>query len=63
MHINEGVMSEIDILVNEYIEYCQTHGREPNLAKCFEFVKANMDDDVEDKDLYPIIKNVFKNTG
>jgi hypothetical protein len=62
MHINEGVMSEIDLLVNEYKEYCQTHGREPNLTKCFEFVKANMDDDVEDKDLYPILKNVFIDT-
>ena len=62
MHINEGVMSEIDILVNEYKEYCQTHGREPNLTKCFEFVKANVDDDFEDKDLYPIIKNVFIDT-
>ena len=62
MKINEGIMSEIDMLVNEYKDFCATHGREPTLAKCFEFVKANMDGDFEDKNLFPIIRNVFIDT-
>lgn len=59
MKINEGYMSEINMLVNEYKEYCETHGREPNLQKCFAYVKANLGEEVSDRDLFPIVKDMF----
>lgn len=59
MKINEGYMSEINMLVNEYKEYCETHGREPNLQKCFAYVKANLDVEANDRDLFPIVKDMF----
>src|SRR5574344_544410 len=59
MKINESYMSEIDLLVNDYKEFCETHGREPNLQKCFAYVKANLDVDVNDRDLFPIVKDMF----
>lgn len=59
MKINESYMSEIDLLVNDYKEFCKTHGREPNLQKCFAYVKANLDADVNDRDLFPIVKDMF----
>ena len=62
MKINEGIMSEIDMMVNEYKDFCATHGREPTLAKCYEFVKARWDEETDPKDLFQIIKNVFIDT-
>ena len=62
MKINEGIMSEIDMMVNEYKDFCATHGREPTLAKCYEFVKARWDNETDPKDLFQIIKNVFIDT-
>jgi hypothetical protein len=59
MKINEGYMSEINLLVNDYKEFCETHGREPNLQKCFAYVKANLDEEVSDRDLFPIVKDMF----
>lgn len=59
MKINEGYMSEINLLVNDYKEFCETHGREPNLQKCFAYVKANFGVDVNDRDLYPIVKDMY----
>ena len=59
MKINEGYMSEINLLVNDYKEFCETHGREPNLQKCFDYVKANLDEVVNDRDLFPIVKDMF----
>ncbi len=59
MKINESYMSEIDLLVNDYKEFCETHGREPNLQKCFAYVKANLDEEVNDRDLFPIVKDMF----
>ena len=59
MKINESYMSEIDLLVNDYKEFCKTHGREPNLQKCFAYVKANLDEEVNDRDLFPIVKDMF----
>lgn len=59
MKINEGYMSEINLLVNDYKEFCETHGREPNLQKCFAYVKANLDEEVNDRDLFPIVKDMF----
>ena len=59
MRINESYMSEIDLLVNDYKEFCKTHGREPNLQKCFAYVKANLDEEVNDRDLFPIVKDMF----
>lgn len=59
MKINEGYMSEINLLVNDYKEFCETHGREPNLQKCFAYVKANLDEKVNDRDLFPIVKDMF----
>ena len=56
MKINEGIMSEIDMMVNEYKDFCATHGREPTLAKCYEFVKARWDEETDPKDLFQIIK-------
>lgn len=52
-------MSEINLLVNDYKEFCETHGREPNLQKCFAYVKANLDAEVSDRDLFPIVKDMF----
>ena len=62
MKINEGIMSEIDMMVNEYKDFCATHGREPTLAKCYEFVKARWDEETDPKDLFQLIKNVFIDT-
>ena len=62
MKINEGIMSEIDMMVNEYKDFCATHGREPTLAKCYEFVKERWDNETDPKDLFQIIKNVFIDT-
>lgn len=59
MKINEGYMSEINLLVNDYKEFCETHGREPNLQKCFAYVKANLGEEVSDRDLFPIVKDMF----
>lgn len=59
MKINESYMSEINLLVNDYKEFCKTHGREPNLQKCFAYVKANLDEEVNDRDLFPIVKDMF----
>ena len=59
MKINEGYMSEINLLVNDYKEFCETHSREPNLQKCFAYVKANLDEVVNDRDLFPIVKDMF----
>lgn len=59
MKINEGYMSEINLLVNDYKEFCETHGREPNLQKCFAYVKANLEEEVNDRDLFPIVKDMF----
>ena len=59
MKINEGYMAEINLLVNDYKEFCETHGREPNLQKCFAYVKANFGVDVNDRDLYPIVKDMY----
>lgn len=59
MKINEGYMSEINLLVNDYKEFCETHGREPNLQKCFAYVKANLGAEVSDRDLFPIVKDMF----
>lgn len=59
MKINESYMSEIDLLVNDYKEFCKTHGREPNLQKCFAYVKANLEEEVNDRDLFPIVKDMF----
>ena len=59
MKINEGYMSEINLLVNDYKEFCETHGREPNLHKCFAYVKANLDEEVSDRDLFPIVKDMY----
>ena len=59
MKINEGYMSEINLLVNDYKEFCETHGREPNLQKCFAYVKANLEAEVNDRDLFPIVKDMF----
>lgn len=59
MKINEGYMSEINLLVNDYKEFCETHGREPNLQKCFAYVKANLDVEANDRDLFPIVKDMF----
>lgn len=59
MKINEGYMSEIDMLVKDYKEFCETHGREPNLQKCFAYVKTNLDEEVNDRDLFPIVKSMF----
>ena len=59
MKINEGYMSEINLLVNDYKDFCETHGREPNLQKCFAYVKANLDEEVNDRDLFPIVKDMF----
>lgn len=59
MKINEGYMSEINMLVNDYKEYCETHGREPNLQKCFAYVKANLGVEANDRDLFPIVKDMF----
>ena len=59
MKINKSYMSEIDLLVNDYKEFCETHGREPNLQKCFAYVKANLDKEVNDRDLFPIVKDMF----
>lgn len=52
-------MSEINLLVNDYKEFCETHGREPNLQKCFAYVKANLGEEVSDRDLFPIVKDMF----
>ena len=59
MKINEGYMSEINLLVNDYKEFCETHGREPNLQKCFAYVKANLGEEVSDRDLFHIVKDMF----
>lgn len=59
MKINEGYMSEINMLVNDYKEFCETHGREPNLQKCFAYVKANLGVEANDRDLFPIVKDMF----
>ena len=59
MKINEGYMSEINLLVNDYKEFCETHGREPNLQKCFAYVKANLGEEVSDRDLFPIVKDMY----
>lgn len=59
MKINEGYMSEINLLVNDYKEFCETHGREPNLQKCFAYVKSNLGEEVSDRDLFPIVKDMF----
>lgn len=59
MKINEGYMSEINLLVNDYKEFCETHGREPNLQKCFAYVKANLGVEANDRDLFPIVKDMF----
>lgn len=59
MKINESYMSEINLLVNDYKDFCETHGREPNLQKCFAYVKANLDEEVNDRDLFPIVKDMF----
>lgn len=59
MKINEGYMAEINLLVNDYKDFCETHGREPNLQKCFAYVKANFGVDVNDRDLYPIVKDMY----
>lgn len=59
MKINEGYMSEINLLVNDYKEFCETHGREPNLQKCFAYVKANLGEEANDRDLFPIVKDMF----
>lgn len=59
MKINEGYMSEINLLVNDYKEFCETHGREPNLQKCFAYVKANLGVESNDRDLFPIVKNMY----
>ena len=59
MKINESYMSEINLLVNDYKDFCETHDREPNLQKCFAYVKANLDEEVNDRDLFPIVKNMF----
>lgn len=52
-------MSEINLLVNDYKEFCETHGREPNLQKCFAYVKANLGVEANDRDLFPIVKDMF----
>jgi len=59
MKINEGYISEINLLVNDYKEFCETHGREPNLQKCFAYVKANLGEEVSDRDLYSIVKDMY----
>ena len=55
MKINESYMSEINLLVNDYKDFCETHGREPNLQKCFAYVKANLDEEVKDENCYLIL--------
>ena len=52
-------MSEINLLVHDYKEFCETHGREPNLQKCFAYVKANLGEEVSDRDLFPIVKDMY----
>lgn len=59
MKINEGYMSEINLLVHDYKEFCETHGREPNLQKCFAYVKANLGKEVSDRYLFPIVKDMY----
>lgn len=59
MKINESYMSEINLLVNDYKDFCETHSREPNLQKCFAYVKANLGEEVSDRDLFPIVKDMF----
>lgn len=54
-------MSEINMLVNDYKDFCDAHGREPTLQKCFAFVKAKFGDagSFKDRDLFQIVKNQF----
>lgn len=61
MKMNEGVMSEINMLVNDYKDFCDAHGREPTLQKCFAFVKAKFGNagSFKDRDLFQIVKNQF----
>lgn len=61
MKMNEGVMSEINMLVNDYKDFCDSHGREPTLQKCFAFVKAKFGNagSFKDRDLFQIVKNQF----
>lgn len=59
MKKNESYMSEINMLVNEYKEFCEEHGREPNLKKCFSYVKTNLDVEDNDSDLFHIVKDMF----
>lgn len=61
MKMNEGVMSEINMLVNDYKDFCDAHGREPTLQKCFAFVKAKFGEagSFKDRDLFQIVKNQF----
>ena len=63
MKLDESVMSEINLLVNDYKEFCVSHGREPSLQKCFDYVKKNWDDadSFNAVDLFKIVKEMYIN--
>ena len=60
MKINEGTFGEIDTLIDEYMDFCKKHGREPSLRRCFMFIADEFGTDENDTDLFKYVKQAYE---